>query len=68
MSEVVEILQDGDLVFARVKSKRYSNIWHNVFYNKIDKVGSCDCEGFFNNRKCWHFTAVLQRLGLELPV
>jgi len=58
----IEVLQEGDLIFARVPSKRYSNIWHNVFYNKIDRISSCDCEGHFYNGKCHHVDELLAYL------
>jgi hypothetical protein len=65
LSSEIEVLQDGDLVFARVPSERFPWTKHNVFYNKIDKIASCDCEGFFKHRHCWHTKALLIRLGLE---
>jgi hypothetical protein len=56
----IEILQNSeDLVFARIPSRRFPNTKHNVFYNKVDKIAVCDCEGWFNNKKCWHVEALI---------
>jgi hypothetical protein len=64
MSEQIDILQDGDLVFARLDSRRYPGHLHNLFYSRLENIGSCDCEGWFNNQKCWHMTALKAKLGI----
>lgn len=69
-SEIVEFLQNTDLVFARVQSRRFPRKQYNVFYNKVDKVASCECDGWFNSAaksesgqgKCWHVDLVIQRV------
>jgi hypothetical protein len=69
-SEDIEILQNADLVFARVQSRRFPHKKYNVFYNKVDKVASCECDGWFNSAaktedgqgKCWHVDLLIQRV------
>lgn len=65
----VDILQDGDLVFARISSKRFPWRKYNVFYNKIDDIAACECDGWFNSAakgkgKCWHVTLLKKVLAI----
>lgn len=63
-SDSIEVLQDGDLVFARVASKRFPNRKYNVFYNRTDGRASCECDGYFNHEKCWHVMALKAKIGI----